>query len=255
MNKDFEVIDGRCVIPEGVKVIDPGAFCDCISLKSVTIPGSVECIGSQAFSWCYGLEEVTISDGVSGIERDAFYGCKRLSSVMIPKSVRTIHPAAFAACPRLENIVVDEGNPVFKSVSNCCLTKDGRTLVCGCKTSVIPAGVGHISDYAFMRSFALRSIEIPEGVESIGYWAFFDCASLKSISLPSSLKEIDETAFAGCPLKRIRLSSPDPDGCVGLEESLCSRKLGKVSLYVPDEALGAYNKHPFFKQFKNISGY
>lgn len=193
----FEIIDGRCVIPNGVTEILEEEFAGCQELREIVIPDTVVSIGPAAFFWCTSLKGVDIHDGVKEIGPQAFEGCARLRSVTIPEGVKELDMTfyqcsnlreitiprsvikishnTFSACTKLEKIEVAEDNPVYKSVSNCCLTKDGKTLVFGCATSVIPDGVITIEDFAFYRCTRLSCITIPESVEYIGNLSFGDC--------------------------------------------------------------------------------
>ena len=98
------------------------------------------------------------------------------------------------------SIVVEEGNPVYHSDGNCLIETVSKTLVVGCKTSVIPddGSVTSIGDYAFSGCTRLTSITIPDSVTSIGKWAFEYCTGLTSITIPDSVTGIGDYAFRGC---------------------------------------------------------
>ena len=165
MKYNYEIIDGKCVIPHGVKnlvhkefdgahnlreVVIPAtvtligsyAFSDCISLGEVALPYSITAIGQGAFSDC-PLKNIKFSKRLVHIGSGAFAGCQ-LVFVSIPEDVKFIAEGAFSGCAWLEGISVDENNTEFRSVSNTCLTKDGKTVLFGCKNSFIPSGVRHI---------------------------------------------------------------------------------------------------------------
>lgn len=87
------------IIPDGVTLIDNGAFANCKTLKSIVIPDSVEIIGINAFLNCVALEAVRIPEGVTTIGATAFSGCTSLKSILIPGSVVFIGSEdAFANC-------------------------------------------------------------------------------------------------------------------------------------------------------------
>ena len=189
MKRNYEIIDGRCVIPHDVRhivykefesahnlreVVIPTsvvmicayAFSDCLSLNGIELPYSLTVIGMGAFSDC-PLKSVKLPKRLLVIGSGAFAGCE-LESVDIPENVLRIDEGAFSGCAWLEGISVDEKNPNFRSVSNTCLTKDGKTVVFGCKNSFIPSGVRHIGIQAFEDCWDLESITIPEG--GCQYW-------------------------------------------------------------------------------------
>lgn len=49
---EYEVIDGKGIIPDGTTEIAFQAFKGCNSLQSIEIPDSVTQIGDEAFSGC-----------------------------------------------------------------------------------------------------------------------------------------------------------------------------------------------------------
>ena len=49
---EYEVIDGKGIIPDGAKEIVESAFKGCACLQSIVIPDSVTKIGKSAFDGC-----------------------------------------------------------------------------------------------------------------------------------------------------------------------------------------------------------
>ena len=96
-------------------------------------------------------------------------------------------------------MIVSEGNPVYHSAGNCLIETESKTLVVGCKNSVIPNddSVTSIGDWAFARS-GLTSITIPDSVTSIGEYAFYGCDSLTSVTIGNSVTSIGYQAFYDC---------------------------------------------------------
>ena len=202
-------------IPEGVERIE-SAFYECCELTSIVIPKSATSVAGFAFECCSSLASITVAQGnpvyhsdgncliltadktliagcknsaipadgsVTRIDTYAFSGHTGLMNITIPDTVTSIGELAFMACSGLETILVAEGNPVYHSDGNCIIKTADKTLVVGCKNSVIPAdgSVTSIGRYAFFACSGLTSITIPEGVTSIGGSAFWACTSLTDV--------------------------------------------------------------------------
>ena len=146
------------------------------------------------------VKEVVIGNNVSAIPNNAFKGCDSLISVTIPASVTSIGNGVFSGCTSLETITVDSGNSVYHSAGNCLIETATKTLIAGCKNSVIPddESVTSIGNYAFSDCDSLTSVTIPDSVTSIGDLAFSGCDSLTSVTIPDSVTSIGYGAFSGC---------------------------------------------------------
>ncbi len=168
------------------------------SLKSVTVTGGNILYG--AFYNCSGLTSVTTGNSVTRIGDEAFDGCTGLTSVTIGNSVTRIGSSAFSGCTGLTSIIVAEGNSKYHSDGNCLIETATKTLILGCKTSVIPTdgSVTSIGFYAFEDCRGLTSITIPDNVTSIGSYAFEDCRGLTSVTIPDSVTSIGSAAFWYC---------------------------------------------------------
>lgn len=99
-----------------------------------------------------------------------------------------------------EGICVHPDNPVFFSVHNCLLSKDGATLIKACKSSDISklTGLEVIGSDAFqtpwteLEQFVFR---IPDGVQVLDYRAFALSATKAEITVPASVRFVDLMAF------------------------------------------------------------
>ena len=171
------------VIPEGVTEISMNVFRDCTGLTGVVIPEGVKEIGYGAFSGCTGLTNIVIPNSVTVIMSSAFGGCTGLTGIVIPEGVTEIDCGAFGGCTNLTTISVSVDNPSYVSINNCCLSKDLRRLIFGCRSSIIPDGVSMIEWDAFRDCAGLTSIRIPDSVTAIGVSAFYGC------NLPESVKK------------------------------------------------------------------
>lgn len=199
------------VIPRDITSIGDGAFQHCWGLTSIVIPGNVKSIGGYAFCLCDGLTNVTISNGVENIGEGAFGYCSSLTSIAIPNSVTSIDHHVFGDCYKLASITVESGNPVYYSENNAIIEKQSKTLVQGCKTTVIPSDITSIGWGAFNGCSGLTSIIIPSSVENIDINAFTRCSGLTSITIPSSVTRITCLTFTGCSgLTSITVESGNP---------------------------------------------
>jgi uncharacterized coiled-coil protein SlyX len=184
----------------GVTSIGNSAFASCTALTSIVIPDNVISIGYFAFGNCSGLINIELGNGVTSIGRQAFKNCSGLTSIVIPNSVTSIGEELFSGCSGLESIIVGEKNTIYHSDGNCVIKTASKTLITGCKNSVIPAdgSVTSIGAHAFDDCSGLTSVAIPDSVTSIGSYAFNSCSSLTSVVIGDGVTSIGVRAFAYC---------------------------------------------------------
>lgn len=166
----------------------------------------VKAIGSFAFGNLSELDRLVVPEGVIKINFLAFVnnmleGCENLREIVVPATVSEIDVGVLTGCSNLEKIEVDKNNPNFKSEGNCLLTKDGKTLVAGCKNSVIPKVVEEIAEFAFADS-GLKVANLPKGLKKIKNKAFYSCKELESFTLPCEIEDIAMDAFENTKLEK-----------------------------------------------------
>ena len=175
--------------------------------------------------------EYHIRKGTICICFSAFENCAGLTGVVIPEGITEIGDFAFSNCPSLENILVSADNPSYVSINNCCLSKDLRKLIFGCRSSIIPEGISMIEESAFEGCVGQTSIVMPEGVKEIGRDAFSGCTGLTNIVIPDSVTEINGGAFFGCTsLTSIVI----PKGVTEIGESAFGGCVGLTSVVIPE---------------------
>ena len=159
--------DGNCLIETARKRLIAGCY-----TSVIPDDGSVTIIGIYAFEGMDRLTSINIPNSIKEIETFAFADCNGLTEVVIPSSVGTIGTNIFDCCKNLISIVVDDDNQNYVGLGNCLIEKDSKTLISGCKNSVIPDGsVTRIGESAF-RGISWNNPTIPKSVTLIDKDAF-----------------------------------------------------------------------------------
>ena len=168
---------------------------------------------------------------ITAIGKGAFTGTK-LKEIILPDSILTVDPSAFIGS-LVQSITVNGSSAKYSSENGVLynLNKDTLAVFPAGKTdksfeladSVRTVGVSafegnsvieqigwnsvkHISDRAFFKCTALKSVDLPQSLATVGRIAFAGCSSLESVKLPAGITSIDETAFMDCPsLKTIKV--------------------------------------------------
>lgn len=153
------------ILPSGIRVIEKGAFEDCVNLKSVTLPDTLETISDFAFRYT-ALSSIELPDSVAYIGMYAFY-LTHIESVTIPSGVSTIERYAFYGIQELKTVKLSER-----------LSSIGERAFGGCRS--------------------LKTVEIYENVASFGDYCFSDCVSLESLRIPEKAKSFGNAVFNGC---------------------------------------------------------
>ncbi len=210
-------------LPNGLKVIECGAFRDCTRIRNAIIPSSVSYIGESAFENCCNLVGINISEGVKSIGQYAFENCEQLSVVHLPSSIETIGYSAFHNCRKLMEINIPEGIKEIELLTfKDCISLKHVNLPSSienvqssafenCRNLVkinIPYGIKSIVSQTFQGCVNLKSVNLPTTLENIGYAAFRNCHNLEEIIIPEGVKVIEKRAFKDCVnLKRVKLPS------------------------------------------------
>lgn len=222
----------------GMSYIGRSFFENCSNLTSVKIPNSIDTIKEYAFRGCVRLASIDIPNSVTSIAAKAFYG-SGLNKLVIPKGVTSIGEDAFGFCSNLASITVSSENDKYESRDDCnaIIEERSKTLIVGCKNTVIPNDVTKIGFAAFLGSKGLTSIVIPEGVQEIGSSSFRE-TGLTSIRIPQSVAAIGDFTFYNCKdLTSVVAKKEEP---VELSDSVFGRISDGCVLTVPSSTKTAY---------------
>jgi len=183
----------------GLQTIGNSAFHKCSSLKAIQIPDTVTEIESFAFNGCSSITEIVIPNKVTKLTSFQIMSCKNLTHITLGSSVESFFPSTIMYCENLTNIEVASDNKKFHSEGNCLIETATKTLVLGCKNSVIPTdgSVTIIGNMAFWGCTGLTEIEIPACVVEIGQEAFMQ-TGLTEITIPENVTKIACRAFNNC---------------------------------------------------------
>ena len=178
--------------PNGETVIGIGnsAFGHCTNITHVEMSDSVTYIGDYAFIYCDQLKNIRLSNELLIIGREAFFDCEQLEKIDLPQKLIKIGDGAFSFCYMLEsvtipahvtsigkgifsfsenlcNITVDKNNSTFYSLNNCIIDKETKSVITGCKSSVIPQDDNVICISSEAICFHFSSFTIPNNIKRI----------------------------------------------------------------------------------------
>lgn len=138
------------------------------------------------------------------------------TNLVFPRGMSSISQSAydeFGLNEEVETIEVEEGNEYYHSKNNCLIETATKTLVMGCKNSIIPddGSVTKIGKFAFNGCVEAKTIEIPEGITEIEGMAFA-FTDYENITIPESVKILGELCFAVNPqLKSVTIKGKDTE--------------------------------------------
>ncbi|MDE5667898.1 MAG: leucine-rich repeat domain-containing protein, partial [Clostridia bacterium] len=168
---------------------------------------------------------------IGTIDADGAMSCSSadIKTFILPAHVTSV--GGVGGMYYIEKIEVEEGNTVYHVDGNCLIETEQKTIVGGCKTSVIPTdgSVTAIGGGAFRGCSWLTAITIPSNITSIGEYAFYG-TRLESIVIPESVTQLGKRAFSRCSIKSANI----PSGITEIPDYLfenCENNLTTVTLH------------------------
>ncbi len=159
---DFDIVNGpELKIPEGVVLVEDGAFFGCQSEDNITslhIPSTLKYIYGTAIAILRSnLKEITVDENNEHFtaENGVLYNIDKTKLIFYP-------------------------------------TQKTETEF------TVPASVEVIGSYAFYNANNLKTVTMSDNVVEIGEWAFNNCRGLESIDLSDNLTVIGNSAFSYC---------------------------------------------------------
>ena len=186
----------------------------------------------EAFKGCYNLQQLVLPEGLQKVSYMMVAGCKNLQSIDIPASVEEIEQSAFEDCRSIQSITFG-GAPAGAP---------GRF-----NAPATASQLKKIGNWAFYNAHELQHLDIPEGVTEIGDGAFYGCTYLEDMTLPASIQAIGDNCFALCAkLTKITCNAVTPPT---IEAKTFFDVKRQIPVYVPDEAVSAYEDDTYWQEF------
>ena len=111
----IDIINGNCILPKNIKIIDVGCFFNNQNLLSITLPNTLKEIKADAF-YHTKISNIIIPEGVTRIGSMSFKGCEQLTNIILPTTLKEIGDDAFSHS-KINSITIPES--VTKIGNNC----------------------------------------------------------------------------------------------------------------------------------------
>lgn len=175
-------------------------FADCNKLKTIYVPSSVKGINPGAFNNCVSLRSIRVAEGNKYYSsRDGVLYNKKMSRLIqypshktnavftTTSSLRDVRSHAFEGNRYLKRVVIKAkriGHSAFQDMKNL-------------QSVTLLDGTQKIAANAFSGDGKLKNITLPDSVKKIGMEAFAG-AAVKTFHLPSSLETLESDVFFNC---------------------------------------------------------
>ena len=219
---------------EGLWITDVSKVTDPDFLAPDVYDGQpIVCIAASVFEKNETVESISLPDSVVHVGSFFCYMCPNLRMIRLGRYIDNQYTVIAGYCPQLDYLTVDPDNTKLRSDRNCIIETETKTLIYGCRGSVIPddGSVTAIDGYAFQDCTGLTDIVIPSTVTAIESYTFVSCRELVSVEIADSVTTIEQDAFYDCPsLKTVRL----PAHITTLENELFGFCKSLEEITIPD---------------------
>jgi hypothetical protein len=192
---------GPFVIPEGVTVLNAGAFSN-TAITSVSFPSTLIAIEAGAFKGCVNLAALGGFENVplAAIPDSLFEGCSSLGSVTLNPATTAIGANAFKNAA-LAAVTL---HPAITTLGSYCFSGTQISSV------TLPGSIGSWGEGCFSGT-PLSSVTLSEGITALGSYCFSE-TQLSSVTLPSTVTSVGAYAFNYCR----QLTTVDMGAATGL---------------------------------------
>ena len=162
-------------------------------LKTVVINGATSnTLQSSAFKGCLYIQTVTITGSITKINDYAFENCSGLEAINIESALTTLGIAVF----RSSGLKVFIAPSTLRNTGNCLFEKCTSLVTADFSAVTYEFQKNNTGTYLFSECTALSNVVLHSSFDYITDHAFYKCKALKTLTFPTYLDDIDEYAFA-----------------------------------------------------------
>lgn len=281
-------------IPSTVRRINSLAFWGCNNISTIIVDADtilsyceeVQYGGSYSNMYylsggnfnCSNLQKLIIGPNVKYIGAGSFLGCLNIDTILFNADSCVLGFKDYYRGTHYNNTYNQHFRYGWLGCDNKYYTNDSCDTRHYTNSFLLRIGdnVRSISDYAFCTCSEMRGEFSLQNLNYLGKYAFSGCQMISSITLGDEVTEIKEKTFEDCNhlvnitlgQGLIRIAADAFGGCSEIQ-SITSRALNPplvynttfedvdtgIPVFVPCEAVSAYQHAPFWNHFINIDGY